>query len=204
MDGRGCRTPPPPILLRSDRASTLCGRCRPDTYLSIPIANRSHIANPKTMATPATKATPIHCSTPAMISVIRTMQRCLLTPPSAYSLWNQTPKRALFLLCTLFSAGARRAGPAAPRRRPGRGRGSLTVAAAGKAAAGSGRGIPRRTGTACAVAWAGCVCYIQLGPWRHESRCPALHPVCQACDRYSPPPLFFEARPFRAPRTRVS
>ena len=121
MDGRGCRTPPPPILLRSDRASTLCGRCRP-TYLSIPIANRSHIANPKTMATPATKATPIHCSTPAMISVIRTMQRCLLTPPSAYSLWNQTPKRALFLLCTLFSAGAQSRRPggaaAAARARP--------------------------------------------------------------------------------------
>ena len=94
--------------------------------------------------------------------------------------------------------------PARRRRGGGPGAAVAALAAAGKAAAGSGRGIPRRTGTACAVAWAGCVCYIQLAPWRHESRCPALHPVCQACDRYSPPPLFLKARPFGAPRTRVS
>ena len=202
MDGRGCRTPPPPILLRSDRASTLCGRCRPDTYLSIPIANRSHIANPKTMATPATKATPIHCSTPAMISVIRTMQRCLLTPPSAYSLWNQTPKRALFLLCTLFSAGARRAGPAAPRRRPGRGRGSLSGSGQGRSWQRARHSTPDRH---CVRSRVGRLRVLHpIGPLAPREPMPCAASRLPGVRSLFTPPLFLEARPFGAPRTRVS
>ena len=203
MDGRGCRTPPPPILLRSDRASTLCGRCRP-TYLSIPIANRSHIANPKTMATPATKATPIHCSTPAMISVIRTMQRCLFDTAKRLQFMESNAKTSAFsAVYPVFCGGTqRRSGgaAAAARARPWQPYSS---------GSGQGRSWQRARHSTpdrhCVRSRVGRLRVLHpIGPLAPREPMPCAASRLPGVRSLFTPPLFLEARPFGAPRTRVS